>query len=147
MTALGTRSHPRPVSEESPRLRLLTAGFGVVLLGGALFRFWSLASRPGWQYDEGVYTGVAANLLRHGTVNEHITYGAPWAPDLYQPPFYFIVLARWFALTGVSIYHARIFGVLCALVALTLLWRLLVRVHGPQVAAVRDGPDHASTAG
>jgi 4-amino-4-deoxy-L-arabinose transferase-like glycosyltransferase len=133
MTALGTRSDRRPVSAESPHLRLLTAAFGIVLLGGALFRFWSLSSRPGWQYDEGVYTGVAANLLQHGTVNEHITYGAPWAPDLYQPPFYFIVLARWFALTGVSIYHARIFGVLCALVGLTLLWRLLVRVHGPQV--------------
>ena len=133
MTALGTRSDRRPVSEESPHLRLLTAAFGIVLLGGALFRFWSLSSRPGWQYDEGVYTGVAANLLQHGTVNEHITYGAPWAPDLYQPPFYFIVLARWFALTGVSIYHARIFGVLCALAGLTLLWRLLVRVHGPQV--------------
>ncbi len=134
MTALGTRSRRRSVSEESPHLRLLTAAFGIVLLGGALFRFWSLSSRPGWQYDEGVYTGVAANLLRHGTINEHITYGALWAPDLYQPPFYFIVLARWFALTGVSIYHARILGALCALVGLALLWRLLVRVHGPVVA-------------
>src|SRR3984957_1458726 len=134
MTALGSRSHRRPVSEESPHLRLLTAAFGLVLLGGALFRFWSLSSRPGWQYDEGVYTGVAANLLQHGTVNEHITYGAPWAPDLYQPPFYFVVLARWFALTGVSIYHARILGVLCALGGLTLLWRVLLRVHGDRVA-------------
>jgi 4-amino-4-deoxy-L-arabinose transferase-like glycosyltransferase len=133
MTALGTRSRRQSVSEKSPQLRLLTSAFGIVLLGGALFRFWSLASRPGWQYDEGVYTGVAANLLRHGTVNEHITYGAPWAPDLYQPPFYFVVLARWLALTGVSIYHARILGVLSALAGLTLLWRLLVRMHGPRV--------------
>ena len=98
-------------------------------------RFWSLATRPGWQYDEGVYTGVAANLLRHGTVSEHVTYGAAWSPDLYQPPFYFFVLARWFALTGVSIYHARIFGVLCSLAALLLLWRLLRRLHGAGVAA------------
>jgi 4-amino-4-deoxy-L-arabinose transferase-like glycosyltransferase len=108
--------------------------YAVLLAVGAAFRFWSLSSRPGWQYDEGVYTGVAANLLEHGTVNEHITYGAAWSPDLYQPPFYFVVLARWFALTGVSIYHARIFGVLCALGALTLLWRLLVRMHGDRAA-------------
>jgi 4-amino-4-deoxy-L-arabinose transferase-like glycosyltransferase len=108
--------------------------FSVVLAGGALVRFWSLATRPGWQFDECVYTGVAANLLAHGTVNEHITYLASWSPDLYQPPFYFIILARWFALTGVSIYHARILGVICALGALTLLWRLLIRLHGPQVA-------------
>jgi len=112
---------------------IYAVAFAAVLAGGVFVRFWSLSSRPGWQYDEGVYAGVAANLLVHGTVNEHITYGAEWSPDLYQPPFYFIVLARWFALTGVSIYHARIFGVICALAGLTLLWRLLVRVHGPRV--------------
>ncbi len=134
MTALGTRSHRAPAPRRLKRPRLFAAAFGLVVPCGALFRFWSLASRPGWQYDEGVYTGVAANLLEHGTVNEHITYGAAWAPDLYQPPFYFIVLARWFALTGVSIYHARILGVLCALAALALLWRLLIRVHDPAVA-------------
>lgn len=134
MTALGTRSHRASAPESPSHPRVLAAAFGIALTGGSLFRFWSLASRPGWQYDEGVYTGVAANLLRHGTVNEHITYGALWAPDLYQPPFYFIVLARWFALTGVSIYHARILGVLCALGGLTLLWRLLTRVHGDVVA-------------
>jgi 4-amino-4-deoxy-L-arabinose transferase-like glycosyltransferase len=134
MTALGTRSHRAIASRPAFRSGLLSAAFGAVLLVGALFRFWSLSSRPGWQYDEGVYTEVATNLLQHGTVNEHITYGAPWAPDLYQPPFYFIALARWFSLTGASIYHARILGVLCALTALTLLWRLLIRVHGPVVA-------------
>lgn len=122
------RASPAPAALPSRLHPVL--GYAVLLAAGAGFRLWSLSSRPGWQYDEGVYTGVAANLLAHGTVNEHITYGAPWSPDLYQPPFYFIVLARWFALTGVSIYHARIFGVLCALGALTLLWRLLVRVHG-----------------
>jgi 4-amino-4-deoxy-L-arabinose transferase-like glycosyltransferase len=134
MTALGTRSHRASASRPAFRPGLLTAAFGAVLLFGAVFRFWSLASRPGWQYDEGVYTEVATNLLQHGTINEHITYGSGWSPDLYQPPFYFLVLARWFSLTGVSIYHARILGVLCALAALTLLWRLLIRVHGPATA-------------
>jgi 4-amino-4-deoxy-L-arabinose transferase-like glycosyltransferase len=103
-------------------------------MAGAALRFWSLATKPGWQYDEGVYTGVAINLLRHGTLNEHITYGAQWSPDLYQPPFYFIVLARWFALTGPSIYHARVLGVLCSLGSLTLMWRLLARLHGAGAA-------------
>jgi 4-amino-4-deoxy-L-arabinose transferase-like glycosyltransferase len=115
--------------------RLPAAVIAITVAAGAAMRFWSLSARPGWQYDEGVYTGVAASLLRHGTLSEHITYGAPWSPDLYQPPFYFVILARWFALTGVSIYHARIFGVLCSLAALLLLWRLLRRSHGPRVAA------------
>jgi 4-amino-4-deoxy-L-arabinose transferase-like glycosyltransferase len=131
-TAAG--SHIRPSTRRPPSTRYTVPGFLTVLAVAGAFRFWSLASRPGWQYDEGVYTGVATNLLAHGTINENITYGGPWAPDLYQPPFYFVVLARWFALTGVSIYHARILGVLCALGGLTLLWRLLVRIHGDRVA-------------
>ncbi len=134
MTTVDRRRRPVPsVPAIGPSRRRLTLAFAALLAVGAVIRLWSLSSRPGWQYDEGVYTGVAASLLRHGTVSEHITYGAPYAPDLYQPPFYFLILARWFALTGVSIYHARILGVLCALAALTVLWRLLVRLHGPGV--------------
>ena len=112
------------------------AAFAAVLAIGAALRFWSLAARPGWQYDETVYTDVASNLLLRGQVAEHITYGAPWSPDLYQPPFYFIVLARWFAVVGPSIYHARILGVACSLVTLTVFWRLLARLHGDQIALV-----------
>lgn len=108
--------------------------FSVVLAAGAAFRFWSLGSRPGWQYDEGVYLNVASNLLQHGTINEHITYGASWSPDLYQPPYYFLLLSRWFFLTGPGIYHARILGVLFSLGTLILLWRLLTRLHRPQAA-------------
>jgi 4-amino-4-deoxy-L-arabinose transferase-like glycosyltransferase len=120
-----------PVSSAS---ELCAPAFALLLAVGAAFRFWSLATRPGWQYDEGVYTGVASNLLLHGTINEHITYGAQWAPDLYQPPFYFIVLARWFSLVGSGIYEARVLGVLCSLCTLTLLFRLLWRLHGPGAA-------------
>jgi 4-amino-4-deoxy-L-arabinose transferase-like glycosyltransferase len=132
-TVQGARHRVSPASASPSRAGSIVA-FAFLIAAGAAIRFWSLSSRPGWQYDEGVYTGVATNLLMHGTINENITYGAPWAPDLYQPPFYFIILARWFALTGVSIYHARILGVLCALLALTLLWRLLIRVHGDRIA-------------
>jgi 4-amino-4-deoxy-L-arabinose transferase-like glycosyltransferase len=111
-----------------------TLPFAAVLAAAAALRFWDLATRPGWQYDEAVYNRVASNLLSQGLISEHITYGAPWSPDLYQPPFYVIVLARWFALTGASIYHARILGVLCALAGLVVLWRLLARIHGPSAA-------------
>jgi 4-amino-4-deoxy-L-arabinose transferase-like glycosyltransferase len=108
--------------------------FAVALAMGAALRLWQLATRPDWQYDEGVYTRVATNLLQHGTLNEHITVNTPWQPFLYQPPFYFIGLARWFALTGPSIYHARVLGVLCSLATLVMLYRIVSRIHGPQVA-------------
>jgi 4-amino-4-deoxy-L-arabinose transferase-like glycosyltransferase len=111
-----------------------------LLACGAFTRFWSLAARPGWQYDEGVYTEVAGNLLRHGRLAEHVPYGQPWSPFLYQPPFYFQVLAKWFALFGPSIYHARILGVLCSLATLSLLFALLWRLHGPRAALLASIP-------
>lgn len=118
----------------SARARWYALGFAAVLLTGAALRLWSLASRPGWQFDEDVYTDVATNLLRHGTLNENITYHAPWTPEAFEPPYYFLLLSRWFAATGASMYHARILGVMFALAALVLLWRLLVRLHGPGAA-------------
>jgi hypothetical protein len=116
------------------RARWYLLAFVLVLVIGAGLRLWSLATRPGWQFDEDVYTDVATNLLRHGTLNENITYGAPWTPDAFEPPYYFLLLARWFAATGTSVYHARLLGVIFALAALVCLWRLLVRLHGPGAA-------------
>ena len=111
-----------------------TGLFLCALAAGTALRFWQLAAKPDWQYDEGVYTRVATNLLQHGTLNEHITVNTPWQPFLYQPPFYFLALSRWFALTGPSIYHARILGVLCSVVTLALLHQIVSRIHGPRVA-------------
>jgi 4-amino-4-deoxy-L-arabinose transferase-like glycosyltransferase len=108
--------------------------FGIALAVGAALRLPQLAGKPGWQYDEGVYTLVARNLLQHGTLNEHITFHAPWSPFLYQPLWYFLVLSRWFAVVGPSIYHARLLGVACSVGTLTLLFALLRRSHGARVA-------------
>jgi 4-amino-4-deoxy-L-arabinose transferase-like glycosyltransferase len=94
---------------------------------------WELASRPGWQYDEGIYTRVAVNVM-HGTLNEHITAGVPWQPFLFQPPFYFLALAKWFSITGPSLAHARVLGVLIAVATLGVLFALLWRIHGPAAA-------------
>jgi Dolichyl-phosphate-mannose-protein mannosyltransferase len=128
-----------------PRRRSLTVGqvaaiaFTLALAAGAVLRFWNLASKPDWQYDEGVYTQVSTNVL-HGTLAEHVTYGTPWQPFLYQPPLYFLALSRWFGLTGASIYHARILGVLCSLGTLVVLFRLMWRLHGPAVALFTSLP-------
>lgn len=106
------------------------AGFLVVLAVGAALRLTGL-SKPDWQYDEGVYTRVAQNLLQHGTLTEHIGYGVPSQPFLYQPPMYFLALSRWFALTGPGIYQARLMGVICVLAMFVALYALLRRLHGP----------------
>jgi 4-amino-4-deoxy-L-arabinose transferase-like glycosyltransferase len=136
--AMGEVLDPAPSrrARSASRVRMAQgAAFAGILAEGAALRFWDLSTKPGWQFDEGVYARVASNVLYHGLISEHVTYGAPWSPDLYQPPYYVIVLARWFALSGgASIGHARVLGVLCSLGTLTVLWRLLTRIHGPGTA-------------
>jgi 4-amino-4-deoxy-L-arabinose transferase-like glycosyltransferase len=125
-------------SAAAPRWRgyLVALAFGLVLACALAIRFWHLASSPAWQWDETVYYRVSVNV-QHGVLAEHPTLGQRgffWQPFLYQPPFYFLLLARWFALVGPSIYHARLLGVLLTGVMLAILFRLLRRLHGPRVA-------------
>jgi glycosyltransferase AglI len=125
-----------PASPEPASRRLIwIAVFAGILAIAAALRLWQLATKPDWQFDEAIYWNIARNLQLHGTLNEKITFGAPWEPFLYQPPLYLIALARWFAVTGSSsIYHARLLGVGCSLGSLTLLWRLAWRLNGPRAA-------------
>jgi 4-amino-4-deoxy-L-arabinose transferase-like glycosyltransferase len=110
--------------------------FLAVLAAGLALRLWHLGASPAWQWDETVYYRVGINV-QHGVLAEHNPvqmHGLAWQPFLYQPPFYFLLLARWFALTGASIYHARVLGVIFTALMLPALFRLLWKIHGPQAA-------------
>ncbi|MGD0063323.1 MAG: glycosyltransferase [Streptosporangiaceae bacterium] len=107
--------------------------FAVTLGTGMALRLWRLASSPSWQWDETVYYRVSINM-QHGVLAEHTLQGGSGTPFLYQPPFYFLLLSRWFDLTGASIYHARILGVLLVSAMFLVLYRLILTSHGPRVA-------------
>lgn len=107
--------------------------FAVILAVGTGLRFWRLGISPAWQWDEAVYWRVGVGV-QHGLLAEHSLWGVPWQPFLYQPPFYFLMLARWFGLVGASIYHARVLGVVMSAITLALLFRLLWKLHGPKIA-------------
>jgi 4-amino-4-deoxy-L-arabinose transferase-like glycosyltransferase len=109
------------------------AAFAVILAVAIGLRLWRLGTAPGWQWDEAIYFRVGTSV-QHGVLQEHPVYGAAWAPFLYQPPIYFVALARWFDLVGASIYHARILGVMATTVMLVLLYRLIRQLHGPLAA-------------
>jgi 4-amino-4-deoxy-L-arabinose transferase-like glycosyltransferase len=126
--------HAKPAA-----LRWIPLSFLGTLAGGILLRLVLLGSSPAWQFDEAVYWRVSVNYAR-GVPAEHPVYGLPWQPFLYQPPVYFKIMAAWFDLTGASIYHARILGVLCTVVMLTLLFCLLRQLHGPRVALMAAAP-------
>ena len=124
---------PEPAARLVPTPRQAVGLFLTALALGIAIRMWRLGVLPAWQWDEAVYWRVTSNV-QHGWLTEHDIYGVPWEPFLYQPPIYFLVESRWFNLVGASIYHARIFGVLCTAVMQVLLFRLLWRVNGPRVA-------------
>jgi 4-amino-4-deoxy-L-arabinose transferase-like glycosyltransferase len=116
------------------RLALISALiFVIVLAAGTGLRLWHLSISPAWQWDEAVYYRVSVNVQR-GLLSEHSHYNAPWEPFLYQPPFYFLLLSRWFSITAASIYHARVFGVILTAAMQAVLFRLLWKIHGPAVA-------------
>ena len=115
------------------RLKLLSVlGFGAVLVVGTGLRLWHLGVSPAWQWDEAVYYRVSVNV-QHGLLSEHSLY-KNYEPFLYQPPFYFLLLSRWFSLVGASIWHARLLGVLLTAAMQTLLFRLLWKIHGSSTA-------------
>jgi 4-amino-4-deoxy-L-arabinose transferase-like glycosyltransferase len=119
-------------SGRSPRW-IPAALFVGLLAAGIAVRLWRLASSPAWQFDEAIYWRVSLNV-QHGVLAEHTVYGVPWEPFLYQPPLYFLVVARWFSLVGASIYHARVLGVIWTGIMLVFLFRLIWRLHGPWIA-------------
>jgi 4-amino-4-deoxy-L-arabinose transferase-like glycosyltransferase len=135
--------YPEPGPARAPGQRRASPGglttgrvvaiFVVVLAAGIAIRLWRLGVSPAWQFDEAVYWRVSSNL-QHRQLAEHSVYGQPFQPFLYQPPMFFLVEARWFDLVGASIYHARLLGVACTAVLQVVLFRLLIRLHGLQVA-------------
>jgi 4-amino-4-deoxy-L-arabinose transferase-like glycosyltransferase len=129
--ALGRHAAARPWSQLPTYVAVLV--FAAVLVVGTGLRLWHLSISPAWQWDEAVYYRVSINV-QHGVLSEHSLYGVPWEPFLYQPPFYFLVLSRWFNILGASIYHARLLGVIFTAAMQAVLFRLLWKIHGVGVA-------------
>jgi 4-amino-4-deoxy-L-arabinose transferase-like glycosyltransferase len=133
------RAPARPVRR--PARRTWPIGLvAVVVVGAAVaLRFWRLAAY-GWQYDEIVYYQVATSLLHHGGLTERIPYGTPYAPFLYQPPWYPYLLSGWFKFTADSITSARYLGVICSAFTLAFTYRLVRRLRGPACALYALAP-------
>lgn len=113
--------------------------FAVILAGGTALRLFELSSRPGWQPDETVYTSIGGHILATGLLQDHLQRGLPWAPFLFHPPFYFLLLANWFRLVGTGITQARELAVVATVVMLCLLFRLIWRLRGPGAACLTLG--------
>ena len=115
------------------RTAVTWAAIGAVLALGLALRFWHLAT-SGWQYDEVVYWQVAHSLANQGGLTEHVPYGTPWSPFLYQPPWYPYALAGWFRAFGATVHSGRVLGVIFSLCTLTCSCLLVRRLYGERAA-------------
>ena len=98
---------------------LIVAG----LIGlAAVIRFWAIGSRPGYEWDEPVYTNIATHLAHFGVLQVKPDFGSPVEPYVYHPPFYFLMLAGWFKLVGAGVTSARVLAGIMSLVFLVLAY-------------------------
>jgi 4-amino-4-deoxy-L-arabinose transferase-like glycosyltransferase/GT2 family glycosyltransferase len=125
------RETPRP-----RRRRGVLAALGMLAAAGTLLRGWDLAGKPDWQVDEITYTAIAKNLLASRSLSLPTPYGQQWMPFLFHPPFYFLLLARWFAVFGAGVTQARALGVACAVATLLLGAWLAWSIAGGRFAAI-----------
>ncbi|MEO7904482.1 MAG: glycosyltransferase family 39 protein, partial [Candidatus Saccharimonadales bacterium] len=120
---------PRPFISEVVKKLFWPIGLLTVLVAACL-RLGGLASKPGWEWDEGVYANVSKALAETGLIQVKTEYLSQPEPYLYHPPFHFWLESAWFTLVGSGITQARLLAVVSSLLALLLLLVLLRNIIG-----------------
>ena len=119
--------------------------FVVGIIGlAAIIRFWAIGSKPGYEWDEPVYTNIATHLAHFGILQVKPDFGSPVEPYTYHPPFYFLIMAGWFKLVGAGVTSARVWAVLMSLVMMVLSYGFMRRYLGraaiiPLILVATDG--------
>lgn len=101
---------------------------GIVAVG---LRVLWIGVHPGYEWDEPVYTYIAANLAANGLLEGKTEYYRTMSePYLYHPPFYFALLAGWFKIFGAGIVQARWLALLGSIAMFVFFYLLLRSVVG-----------------
>lgn len=130
-SATGQPSDPRH-REHAEQPRWWWPALLAILVGGALVRLLWLGSRPGWEWDEPVYTAIGRSVSEGLGLHLYSEIGRPEEPYLYHPPFYFLTLSLWFKVFGASILSARVLSSLCAVLYTLLAAVALRRLISPR---------------
>jgi hypothetical protein len=113
-----------------PALRTAMALLALLLLLGA--GLWNLGGPAPW-WDEGWTLSVARQFAELGHYGR-LQNGTPAPGGLEASVVVTAPVAGFFRLLGVGIWQGRVFGVLCAIGSLALIWHLARRLYGAQSA-------------
>ena len=108
--------------------------FNLILLGilavASGLRFWQIATKPGYDWDESVYQVIGANMADHNMVQAKTEAGFAPEPYLYHPPFYYMLLGAWFRVFGNGVPQSRELAAVGSLFMLVVIAYWLKRIVG-----------------
>lgn len=112
------------------------AALAVIVVASGFLRFVNLANAPGYEWDETVYNAIGNNVVegRGVVLGNELSHSV--SPYLFHPPFYFLLLGKWFAMFGSGVTEARALGVLSSLIVIVLVFFLMKLLKNDAVAVV-----------
>ena len=116
--------------------RRFIPALSIVLVIAGLLRFWNIATRPGYDWDESVYQVIGSNMAQHDLLQAKTEAGFTSEAYLYHPPLYFMLLGLWFRLFGTGIPSARVLAAGGSLLMLVVVAFWLRRLIGDKWALV-----------
>lgn len=111
--------------------RLAEPALAATVLGlAAVLRFWELAERPGFDWDEPIYNDIGASVAAGHGIELKPSATVEQVPYLFHPPFYFLLLGQWYRLAGPGIPSARVLAAAMSIATLVLLYLFMRRRWG-----------------
>jgi 4-amino-4-deoxy-L-arabinose transferase-like glycosyltransferase len=105
---------------------------GAILLIGVLLRFTNIATNPGFEWDEPVYTAISdrTNIVGYPNLKgEENLYNDE--PYLYHPPFDFYLKGAWYKLLGsTGIGEGRILSAIEGMISVIVAFFCLKELAG-----------------
>jgi 4-amino-4-deoxy-L-arabinose transferase-like glycosyltransferase len=110
----------------------------VIIVVAALLRFYQIDLRPGFEWDETIYTVISQNTAQLGFPAVRLEGGVPPTEIfLYHPPFDFILKSWWIHLGGGGeLGQLRMFAASASIILLGLCFALLRVVSTKETAIV-----------
>jgi 4-amino-4-deoxy-L-arabinose transferase-like glycosyltransferase len=109
----------------------------LIIVSALLLRSYEVDTRPGYEWDEPVYTYIESHFSDNGYPTMLVEGGGGQEPYLYHPPFDFALRSYIFKITGYEgLTSARLISVIASGLALVIIYYFLKEVTSKQVSLI-----------